>query len=217
MSESVCGGWGFAMRAPLLATSIAFAAASLATGAAALEFSLHANNKDSLLAILAEGEILPGDADRLAVFLSGQAEKPRTAIYLASPGGSLYEGMKLGLFFQSRKIQTVVEGGRDCASACALSFLGGTDPSGTPWRSASDNSRLGFHSFSSSDHGLAYEGDVQLIVADVLQYAQRVDASLDLMIMNFSTPSDQMYWLDEWEICSLGIKLWSNAEDRFIC
>jgi len=65
------------MRAPLLATSIAFAAASLATGAAALEFSLHANNKDSLLAILAEGEILPGDADRLAVFLSGQADGSR--------------------------------------------------------------------------------------------------------------------------------------------
>lgn len=189
----------------------------LTTNASALEFSLHPNNKDGLLAVFAEGDIFDGDAERLQTFLQSQSREKRTVVYLASPGGSLYEGIRLGLLFQSENIQTVVEGGRSCASACALAFLGGTDHSGYPWRSASDNGRLGFHSFKSSEEGLANEGDVQLIVADVLRYAQLVDAPLELMIMNFSTPSNQIYWLSETEICSLGIKLWSNAQDRFIC
>lgn len=200
----------FSLGAALL---IAFSA----TDTTALEFSLHPNNKPSLLAILAEGEIKAGDEERLQEFLSRQPPKQRVAIYLASPGGALYEGMRLGLFFRIRGIQTVVEGGRDCASACALAFLGGTDRAGAPWRSASDDSRLGFHSFSSSDDGFAYESDVQLVVADVLKYAKMVDVPLELMIMNFSTPADQMYWLNNEEICSLGIKLWSNIEDRFLC
>lgn len=205
------------MRFPGLSLRVALLMAFSATDTTALEFSLHQNDKQSLLAILAEGEVKAGDQERLQVFLSGQPQKQRVAIYLASPGGALYEGMRLGLFFRIYGIQTVVEGGRDCASACALAFLGGTDRAGAPWRSASDDSRLGFHSFSSGEDGLAYEGDVQLVVADVLKYAKMVDAPLELMIMNFSTPSDQMYWLNDEEICSLGIKLWSNIEDRFLC
>jgi hypothetical protein len=205
------------MRFALFCLSVALLIAISAKDTAALEFSSHPNDKPSLLAILAEGEIRVGDVERLQRFLSKQPQKQRAAIYLASPGGALYEGMRLGLLFSIYGIQTVVEGGRDCASACALAFLGGTDRDGAPWRSASDDSRLGFHSFSSGEDGLAYESDVQMVVADVLKYTKMVDAPLELMIMNFSTPSDQMYWLNNEEICSLGIKLWSNLEDRFLC
>jgi hypothetical protein len=61
----------------------------------------------------------------LAAFLRSQTLRKNIAIYLASLGGNLYEGMELGLYFRQNRIKTVVEGGQDCASACALAFLGG--------------------------------------------------------------------------------------------
>ena len=86
--------------------------------------------------------------------------------YLASPGGNLYEGMKHGLLFRQHRIKTVVEGGSDCASACALAFLGGTDSEGRPWRSSSSNSRLGFHAFRGISERAINEDEVQRTAAD---------------------------------------------------
>jgi hypothetical protein len=183
----------------------------------ALEFSIHPNTSSTLTAILAKGSVLRGDTERLDAFLSHQPQRSRTAIYLAGPGGSLYEGMRLGRYFSRNGIQTVVEGGHDCASACALAFLGGRDRSGQVWRSSSDNSRLGFHAFVSIDGMPKGENETQRIVADVLSYSRDVEAPLELMIINFATPSQSIYWLSQLEICGLGIRLWSNTANRFLC
>src|SRR5690606_36429590 len=120
-------------------------------------------------------------------------------------------------FFKNSRIKTVVEGGEICASACALAFLGGHDNNGEPWRSSSSNSRLGFHAFSSGDTALQDEGETQMVVSHVLQYGREVSAPMELLILNFATPSNSIYWLDQNEICSLGIKLWDVPSDRFIC
>jgi len=194
-------------------------AASLATPAAAMEFTTHPNasSMPAVTAILAVGEIEEGDVERLSEFLSTVEIRKNVAIYLASPGGSLYEGMRLGMFFKDNRIKTVVEGEQICASACALAFLGGRDNQGRPWRSSSTNSLLGFHAFASVDSSLQDENETQMVVSHVLAYGREVDAPLELLILNFSTPSDKMYWLDQDEICSLGIKLWDVPSDRFIC
>lgn len=192
-----------------------FSCAPFATSA--LEFSTHSNTSPSLTAILAKGPVLEGDVERLDAFLSLQPKRSRMAIYLASPGGSLYEGMRLGRYFTRNRIQTVIEGGNDCASACAIAFLGGRDRNGQVWRSSSDNSRLGFHAFSSSGQMPADENETQHVVADVLSYARDVEAPLDLLIINFATPSQSIYWLSHLEICGLGIRLWSNTANRFLC
>jgi len=183
----------------------------------ALEFSVHPNTSRSLTAILATGPVVDGDTERLDAFLSRQPQRSRTAIYLASPGGSLYEGMRLGRYFTRNRIQTVVEGGHDCASACALAFLGGRDRNGQVWRSSSDDSRLGFHSFSSSGQRLVDEDETQRVVADVLRFARDVEAPLELIIINFATSSQSIYWLSHLEVCGLGIRLWSNSSNRFLC
>lgn len=183
----------------------------------ALEFSVHPNTSRNLTAVLATGRVVEGDTERLDTFLSRQPQSSRTAIYLASPGGSLYEGMRLGRYFARNRIQTVVEGGHDCASACALAFLGGRDRNGQVWRSSSDNSRLGFHAFSSPGRMLVDAEETQRVVADVLSYSRDVEAPLELIIINFATPSQSIYWLSHLEICGLGIRLWSNASNRFLC
>ena len=101
----------------------------------ALEYQLHPNNKSMFTAVLATGVIELGDTQRLDTLLRTLPQTSNKAVYLASGGGNLYEGIKLGLYFHDKRIKTVVEGGRECASACALAFLGGTDSKGLPWRS----------------------------------------------------------------------------------
>lgn len=187
--------------------------------AGAMEFILHPNSAEmpKVTAVLAIGTIEAGDVEKLARFLSLQPDRPTSAIYLASSGGSLYEGMRLGLFFKNQRIKTIVEGDQICASACALAFLGGRDNQGRPWRSSSSTGRLGFHAFSTADGGLQDENETQLVVAHVLEYGREVDAPLEVLIVNFATPSHTIYWLDEREICALGIKLWDVERDGFVC
>jgi hypothetical protein len=194
------------------------AAVSVPSGTLALEFSVHPNNKSrTLTAILATGDIRRGDLEKLKTFLSQTGRKRNTAIYLASPGGDLYEGMSLGRFFKYKHIKTVVEGGHECASACAIAFLGGTDNSGNPWRSSSTTSRLGFHAFNAPNSGPISPDQVQQIVADMLDYGITVKAPIGLLIEGFRTPSHNMLWLSQRDICALGIKLWSVELDAFIC
>jgi hypothetical protein len=185
----------------------------------AMEFITHpsADRMPAVTAILASGPIEDGDVERLSRFLATAPIRNTTAIYLASPGGSLYEGMRLGIFFKDHRIKTVVEGDEVCASACALAFLGGHDKAGKPWRSSSSNSLLGFHAFSSAGSSMQDENETQMVVSHVLQYGREVEAPLELLILNFATPSNSVYWLDQEEICSLGIKLWDVPGDRFIC
>ena len=184
--------------------------------ASALELSLHANTNKNLTAVLATGEIKRGDEEKLGALLRAQPFRKNIAVYLASPGGNLYEGMRLGLYFRQNRIKTVVEGGQDCASACALAFLGGTDNSGQPWRSSSTNSRLGFHAFRGIEKSASTD-DVQRIVADMLRYGKAVDAPVDLLIEGFATPSDNIFWVSSADVCALKIKLWSNDTKRFVC
>lgn len=198
---------------PAAAAAILFTA-SIATG---MEFRIHQNHSDRLNAILAEGEIVPGDTSRLKETFNQLPRKQNDVLYLSSLGGSLYEGMSLGRFAWENGIKTVVEGGEDCASACALAFLGGRDHDGNAWRSSSDNSRLGFHAFRSIGSVYQDENDTQRVVADVLEYTRSVHAPIELIIKKFATPSHSVYWLSNAEICLLGIKLWSNAQSKFVC
>ena len=193
--------------------------AGLSGKSAAMEFLTHpdAASMPAVTAILASGDVEEGDVKRLSDFLSRTEIHKNVAVYLASHGGSLYEGMRLGLFFKKNRIKTVVEGGQICASACALTFLGGRDNQGKPWRSSSSNSRLGFHAFASPGSSLQDENETQKVVAHVLAYGREVDAPLELLIRNFATPSNTMYWLKQDEICSLGIKLWDVPGNRFVC
>jgi hypothetical protein len=191
----------------------------LAVPAEAMEFRVHPNAAamPSVTAILASGDVIDGDTERLTTFLATLPPRDRTAIYLASAGGSLFEGMRLGRFFKVAHIKTVVEGGQICASACALAFLGGHDNAGNPWRSSSTTSLLGFHAFATVGTDQPDENTTQLIVSQVLQYGKDVDAPLELLILSFGTPSDDIYWLSQKEICSLGIKLWDVVLNKFIC
>lgn len=217
-------GWrhGFAWRA-----LTAFLALPLSLqGAAALEFSKHENDSANLLAVLATGPIERGDADRFRAFLARWPAKKRTAIYLNSPGGNLYEGMALGRAFHELGVRTVIEGnGAQCLSACALAFLGGRDQDGTPWRTKSSSSQLGFHSFRShfsadrtfSGEDMAgLEQRTQRTVLDVADYLRAIGTDLDFLRIMFRASADEMNLVSDAEALRIGIKVWDERSNRFL-
>lgn len=200
----------------IIVVAISFLLLSLPVSA--LNFVEHPlNTSKTLNAILATGEIQLGDTEKLVEFIAKLSPRKNIAIYLGSTGGNLSEGIKLGLYFRDRHIKSVVEGGEVCASACALAFLGGTDNKGRAWRSSSTTSKLGFHAFHSNSSNSLNMDDTQKVVAEILKYGKAVDAPIELLIANFATSSSDIYWVSDKEICSLGIKLWSVEQSKFLC
>lgn len=66
-----------------------------------------------------DGEIVEGDADRLRKFVLEIGALPRTII-LNSRGGDIRESVEIGKFIRAALVQTGVESGRECSSACFI-------------------------------------------------------------------------------------------------
>ncbi|MFG1347258.1 hypothetical protein V5F59_20395 [Xanthobacter autotrophicus DSM 431] len=194
--------------------------------AGALDFSRHENDSASLLAVLATGPVKAGDADRFRAYLARAPRKPRMAIYLSSPGGNLYEGMKLGLAFHQLGVRTVIEGnGAMCVSACAIAFLGGRDSDGKPWRAKSSSSELGFHAWKSqfqptrtytADDMYTLEQETQRTVLDVADYLRSVGTDLDFLRIMFRASASDMNYVSDSEALRIGIKVWDEKSNRFL-
>ena len=161
-------------------------------------------------------DVEQGDAARLEQYLRGLDRRNHTAIYFSSPGGSLYEGMKIGLVLRDWRVKTVVDHDTECASACALAFLGGRDRHGNKWMSSTTRSKLGFHAFSKLGQTTADTNEIQLTVSDILEYALEVDAPTEIMIRNFRTSSNSMDWLSIPDMLSLGIRVYDISRQCFL-
>lgn len=113
------------------------------------------NFRATSMYIEAEGTIIPGDAARLVAMLNALPPSDGyPGISLNSPGGSLIEGILLGQAFRQFGVETVVRSGKECHSACAVAFLGGTRQYATGkgvGRTLEVGAHLGFHGFSSTD------------------------------------------------------------------
>jgi hypothetical protein len=71
-------------------------------------------------------------------------------VYLNSPGGQLKHGFQLGQTLRKYQAQAVITKGQQCASSCAIAFLGAR------FRSIEHDGRLLFHSpYVSSATGIA--------------------------------------------------------------
>src|SRR5262249_3175509 len=88
---------------PRLARPLAVLLAVPAAAAQAMEF--RPVRQQGATVLLAEGEIIPGDARRLATALSRQVVDGAT-ILLDSPGGSVGESLVLGDMIRQRRLAT---------------------------------------------------------------------------------------------------------------
>lgn len=149
------------------------------------------------LSIYVTGDFIEGDAERFAAFVR-RNEVEMANIVFDSPGGSLFEGVKLGRIIRSLGFNTDVghapdEPGHDgkaiCASACAYAFAGGD------LRSMSTGSLLGLHQFRSEFGAGANESDVQTISAILVSYLAEMGVDANAFAIASATRPDEMIWL----------------------
>lgn len=110
-------------------------------------------------AVRLTGPISSGDRDKVEAGLQEASRQQdgagsggyirNTVVCLSSPGGSYDEGLKLAQYFIEQAVQTYVEDGGSCYSACAVAFMGGTENHYEsvymPSRNLHINGVLGFH------------------------------------------------------------------------
>ena len=92
--------------------------------------------------VLAKGEIVAGDAERLRVALRslGRNRYGNKEVALESGGGLVAEALKMVSLMDQEKVSTFVLSGAACASACAqIVFLAGVH------RIVADGGELGMH------------------------------------------------------------------------
>jgi hypothetical protein len=202
-----------------------FAFGALAQPAGAVEISKHAADSATVNAIQIKGKIDDGDTFDLQVAISKLPKKPVIVVYLNSPGGNLREGMRLGKFFFDNKIETVVETKTQCASACALAFLGGRDEdSGKPHRTKASNSGLGFHSFTREFDAKSYTADdlktvvqmTQTQVFAIAEYLKAIGADMDILRLMLRAQANQMNYISNDEALALNIRVFDDKRNVLV-
>ncbi len=86
--------------------------------------------------ILIAGDLELGD---IAQFQTKVANISKATIAFQSDGGSLLAGIRIGTLIRSKNFVTIVPDGGQCASACAVAWLGGVQ------RFMGTGARVGFH------------------------------------------------------------------------
>lgn len=138
------------------------------------------------------GYIAPGDADRLQTQIEELEVAPRR-VTLNSPGGSVGDALALGRSFRRLGIDTHMEDGDVCLSACPYLLAAGPD------RTADPGARIGVHQHYFGENTLlpafTAVSDIQRGQGQVMQYLS--DMGVDPMMMTHAllTPPDEIYVL----------------------
>jgi hypothetical protein len=205
------------LRRLLTSVPLLLAQAFGAGQASALQIEIARSGPANIVVL--RGEIEPGDTARVeqTIRLAGAVEE----VWLASPGGSLREGLRLGRFFRRHGLPARVPDDAVCASACVYAFAG------APLRRVAGTARLGVHMSSLSQnvemlsavtdaiakHGAA---GAEFVVRHIEQASARaaseqasflVEMSISLRLMTpvIATPHDDIYWLSSAEMRQLNV------------
>lgn len=130
-----------ALCVPTILGSLRFIVLSLTCVANATAMTIELDTMKGEPAILARGEIVPGDAKRLKAVLTSKAmhSSGYYALVLDSPGGSISEAFELSRIMDAHRVYTYVPPGGKCVGACAsIVFIAGRE------HVAVKGSRLGF-------------------------------------------------------------------------
>jgi hypothetical protein len=159
--------------------------------------------------IYAEGIIDDDAPQRLAALLKQNGIRGRDSIFLDSPGGSLFAGMKLGRLLREMRFFTHIGKKNDdqtaypkpgvCLSACALAFLGG------PFRYVSAGSSYGVHRFYRAEKSYLDGDSAQIIAAAVFQYIRDMGVDQQLFSEMTQAGPDEMHVLPDARLNALNV------------
>lgn len=142
-----------------------------------------------------DGEIKSGDQALIAQSVSKQDNKESVYLAFNSPGGDLFEAVKIGQYIRSMNFNTVIGRGKVCYSACFFSFIGGIT------RQVSPTGKLGVHQFYGGKGTPGYvESTTQYFTAQLLDYTAKMGVNIETMKLAFKTPPQSMYVFSQDEI-----------------
>jgi len=176
-----------------LAAMIAAANAFIEPASAQLQFQTSAS--DEMTIIIASGEI--EFTDDLSAFERIAQSSGAQVVTFDSIGGNPYKAMELGRLIRRHGLATIQLRAGECASACALAFLGGT------WRAAMPGA-IGVHKSSFSNTSGITTNDavssIQALTADMMIYISEMGADPSLLKLALQYDSDDMRYLSRREM-----------------
>ena len=161
------------------------------------------------------GEIVPGDAERMAVALS-QSKFDLRQLTVNSMGGNVREALRIAGLVRGTHLEVIVEKNGFCVSSCFFIFLGGYFRL-AGWASSDGelpppNKRreffglVGIHRpyLKSNDGGSqAFESQEQ-IIRTIRQHLARINVPQYLVDEMMAHPSNDVYWLRLRDLEALG-------------
>jgi hypothetical protein len=150
--------------------------------------------------VLAKGEIVAGDAERLRVALRslGRNRYGNKELALESGGGLVAEALKMVALMDQDKVSTFVLRGATCASACAqVVFLAGVH------RIVAEGGKLGMHTCAAG--GQRSDLCNEKIAQNALEHG--TDHGSVMAFMKYTGP-DQMIWFNAKEADCNGFTLY---------
>jgi hypothetical protein len=146
--------------------------------------------------IVIEGELVAGDE---VAFAKASRSLDDAVVVFNSPGGDLTPGLEIGLAIRELGFDTLVPDGFECASACALAWLGGDT------RAMGDDAYVGFHAAYIEVGRRAQETGAGNAVIGA--YLHELGLSYDTIFFLTSSPPESMYWLTFDDAAELGIEV----------
>jgi hypothetical protein len=142
------------------------------------------------------GQLELGDQTKFAAIAVGAG---RALVVLSSPGGNLIAGIEIGKLIRMRNFTTMVAGGDECSSACALAWLGGTK------RLMFEGSLIGFHAAYSTESGRIEVTSVGNALVGA--YLTNLGLPEAAVVHITSAPPYELTWLEPHEAGQLGIEV----------
>jgi len=144
--------------------------------------------------VTVRGTLETDDGKRFATAVAGLT---KAMVLFNSNGGDLDAGLAIGRAIRQGKFATAVPAGVQCASACALAWLGGTT------RYMANSARIGFHAAYVEERGGARESGVgNALVGAYLNALGLPEAAV--IYMTSAAPED-IQWLTMEDARKLGV------------
>jgi ATP-dependent protease ClpP protease subunit len=144
--------------------------------------------------IMVFGELEARDIER---FRDVATNTPEAIVALAGPGGSVAAGIEIGHMIRLRNYKTVVFGDQQCASSCALAWLGGAQ------RFMAESAKIGFHAASDGRSGQVSGAGNALVGA----YLNRIGLQASAIVYITQAGPDGMIWLSPAQAKRYGIEV----------
>ncbi|NSZ00935.1 hypothetical protein G6M70_12800 [Agrobacterium tumefaciens] len=162
---------------------------------------------DSSPVLLVKGEFTTADnPDQLAQEVAASGAK---LITFNSNGGNVVTAMAYGRMIRSLGLSTLQLRSAECASACALAFVGGVNRQAEP-------GAIGVHqssfSLETTIEGHTAVAAIQALTAQIMTYLVEMDVDPKLLQLSLSVPSDDMRYLTASEMQSYKVT-WGSLAD----